>query len=83
MKIDKTEIEERVRGVVAFQLGLEKDNIQTSASLISDLGSDSLDVIEIMMAIEDEFDLTIPECDADGLDTVQNIIDYIASKVQD
>ena len=70
-------IRERVRKIVADQLSLDVEKINDSASFIDDLGADSLDTVELVMALEDAFDASIPDEDAEKITTVQEAIDYI------
>ena len=73
-------IEERVKKIVVEQLGVKDDQVTPSASFVDDLGADSLDTVELVMALEDEFGLDIPDEEAEKIKTVQNAIDYITSK---
>jgi acyl carrier protein len=70
-------IEERVKEIVVEQLGVEPEEVTEDASFINDLGADSLDTVELVMALEEEFDQEIPDEDAEKLDTVGKAIDYI------
>ena len=72
-------IEERVKKVIVEQLGVNEDEVVLSASFIDDLGADSLDTVELVMALEEEFDTEIPDEDAEKITTVQSAIDYIES----
>ena len=72
-------IEERVKKIVAEQLGVKEEDIQNSASFVEDLGADSLDTVELVMALEEEFETEIPDEDAESITTVQHAIDYIES----
>ena len=76
------EIKNRIVEIIANQLGIEKDDVTAEASVIDDLGADSLDVVELVMALEDEFDLEIPDEEAEKITSVQNIFDYMASALQ-
>ena len=71
------DIEKQVKEIVAEQLSLEIDNIQNSASFVEDLGADSLDTVELVMALEEHFNADIPDEDAEKITTVQEAIDYI------
>ncbi len=73
-------IKEKVIEILAEELGVELDEIKMNSNLQDDLGADSLAVVEVIMAFEDEFDLKIPEEDTTQLTTVQDIITYIESK---
>ncbi len=70
-------IEERVKKIVAEQLGVKLGEIQNSASFVEDLGADSLDTVELVMALEEEFETEIPDEEAEAITTVQLAIDYI------
>ena len=70
-------IEERVKKIVAEQLGSGEDEITNESSFIDDLGADSLDTVELVMALEEEFDIEIPDDDAEKIATVQAAIDYV------
>ena len=70
-------IEERVKKIVAEQLGSGEDEISNESSFIDDLGADSLDTVELVMALEEEFDIEIPDDDAENIATVQAAIDYV------
>jgi acyl carrier protein len=71
---------ETLKKIVAESLGISADEISTSASFIDDLGADSLDIVELVMAIEKAFDLEIPDEDAEKIATVQDAIDYVTSQ---
>jgi acyl carrier protein len=70
-------IEERVKQIVAEQLGVDDDQVTSEASFMDDLGADSLDTVELVMALEEEFDIEISDEDAEKIQTVQDAIDYI------
>jgi acyl carrier protein len=72
--------EDKVKEIIVDQLGVEADQVKPEASFIDDLGADSLDTVELVMAFEEEFDLEIPDEDAEKIKTVGNAIDYIKSK---
>ncbi|MBT3567173.1 MAG: acyl carrier protein [Porticoccus sp.] len=74
-------IEERVAKMVAEQLGVKEADVKTSSSFVEDLGADSLDTVELIMALEEEFDTEIPDEDAEKIATVQNAIDYINANI--
>jgi len=73
-------VEEQVRGIIAEQLGLKADEIKNDASFVDDLGADSLDTVELVMALEEEFETEIPADDAEKITTVQQAIDYIRAR---
>lgn len=70
-------IEERVIKMVAEQLGVKEDDIQVSSSFVEDLGADSLDTVELIMALEEEFDAEIPDEEAEKIATVEDAVNYI------
>ncbi len=70
-------VAERVKKIVAEQLGVKEDEIENSASFVEDLGADSLDTVELVMALEEEFETEIPDEDAESITTVQLAVDYI------
>ena len=72
-------VEERVQKIVCEQLGVSQEEAKLEASFIDDLGADSLDTVELVMAFEEEFEIEIPDEEAEGIETVQNAVDYINS----
>ena len=70
-------IEERVKKITVEQLGVSEDEVKNEASFVDDLGADSLDTVELVMALEEEFDTEIPDEEAEKITTVQSAIDYI------
>lgn len=74
-------IEDRVRKIVCNQMGTTPDKISRETSFVNDLGADSLDTVELVMEFEDEFEISIPDEDAEKIQTVGNAIDYITSKL--
>ncbi|MFB2538940.1 acyl carrier protein [Acinetobacter sp. c3-l95] len=76
-----SDIEQRVKKAVAEQLGLNADEIKNEASFMDDLGADSLDLVELVMAFENDFDITISDEDSNAITTVQSAIDYVAAKL--
>ena len=70
-------VEEKVKEIIVDQLGVDDKQVTTSASFIDDLGADSLDTVELVMALEEEFDIEIPDEDAEKIVMVQDAIDYI------
>lgn len=72
-------VEERVRKIVIEQLGVKEDEVKNDASFVDDLGADSLDTVELVMALEEEFDTEIPDEEAEKITTVQEAINYINS----
>ena len=76
-------IEERVKKVVAERLNVKEEDIQNSSSFTEDLGADSLDTVELVMALEEEFGVEIQDDEAEKITTVQQAIDYIKDHMQD
>ena len=72
-------VEDRVQQIVCEQLGVSQEEVKPEASFIDDLGADSLDTVELVMAFEEEFEIEIPDDDAEGIATVKNAVDYITS----
>jgi len=72
-------VEERVKKIVAEQLGISEDEINAESSFTKDLGADSLDTVELVMAFEEEFGTEIPDEEAEKITTIQQAIDYIES----
>jgi acyl carrier protein len=80
--MEETEIFSRVKDVIGDQLGIEDlDTITSETTFIDDLGADSLDVVELIMAFEEEFDMEIPEAEAEKISTVGDVIEYIKENV--
>ena len=75
-------IEERVKKIVAEQLGVKEDEVKNTSSFVEDLGADSLDTVELVMALEEEFETEIPDEQAEKITTVQEAIDYINAHAQ-
>jgi len=70
-------VEERVKKIVAERLGVKEEEVTNTASFVDDLGADSLDTVELVMALEEEFETEIPDEDAEKITTVQHAIDYV------
>ncbi len=70
-------IEQRVKKIVAEQLGVNEADVKTESSFVNDLGADSLDTVELVMALEEEFETEIPDEEAEKITTVQQAVDYI------
>lgn len=79
--MSQEEIFEKVQKIVSEQLGVEADQVKPQASFANDLGADSLDTVELVMALEEEFDTEIPDEDAENIATVQDAVTYISKKV--
>ncbi len=76
-----SDIEQRVKKIVAEQLGVAEADIKNESSCVDDLGADSLDTVELVMALEDEFQCEIPDEQAEKIKTVQQAIDYVTSNL--
>ena len=72
-------IEERVQKIVCEQLGVSAEEVKSEASFIDDLGADSVDTVEVVMDFEEEFEIEIPDEEAEGIQTVKNAVDYITN----
>jgi acyl carrier protein len=79
--MSQAEIFEKVKKVVVEQLSADADNIKPNSNFINDLGADSLDLVELVMAFEEEFDIEIPDEAAEKILTIQDAVDYINNKV--
>lgn len=77
--MDNTDVEQRIRKIVAEQLGVNESDVKNESSFVNDLGADSLDTVELVMALEEEFDCEIPDEEAEKINTVQEAIDYVSS----
>ena len=75
------EVFEKVKGIIVEQLGVAEASVTMEASFIDDLGADSLDIVELVMALEEEFKCEIPDEDAEKIQTVQDAVSYIDSKL--
>lgn len=80
--IDIKEIEEKVINIISEQMGADKSDIARETSFINDLNADSLDTVELVMEFEDEFDLSIPDEEAEKIQTVGAAVDYVAKVMQ-
>lgn len=78
--VAKDQIFEKVKGIIVEQLGVEEDEVTEGAAFVDDLGADSLDIVELIMALEEEFDLEIPDEDAERISTVRDAVEYIRDK---
>ena len=76
------EIFEKVKGIIVEQLGVADTAVTLEASFIDDLGADSLDILELIMALEEEFDTEIPDSDAEKVVTVGDVVDYIKDHLE-
>jgi acyl carrier protein len=80
--MERDELLNKIKTIVADKLSISEDQVTEEASFIDDLGADSLDTVELVMALEDEFDLDIPDEEAEKLTTVGKSIDYVLSNVK-
>ena len=74
-------VEDKVKNIIVEQLGVDMEAVTPEASFIDDLGADSLDIVELVMTMEEEFDLEIPDEDAEKIKSVNDVINYIKTKV--
>jgi len=74
------EVEEKIKKIISEQLGVEEDEVVPEAKFVDDLGADSLDTVELVMALEEEFDIEIPDEDAEKMQTVGAAIDFIKER---
>ncbi len=75
-------VDEKVKAIICEQLGVDADQVKGSASFVDDLGADSLDTVELVMAFEEEFDIEIPDEDAEKITTVDAAVAYVNGKVK-
>ena len=75
------EVFEKVKSIIVEQLGVAETSVEMEASFIDDLGADSLDIVELVMALEEEFDMEIPDADAEKVVTVGDVVEYIKENV--
>jgi acyl carrier protein len=75
-----TSIEERVKEIIVDQLGVSADQVTLEAKFVEDLGADSLDTVELVMALEEEFDVEVPDDEAEKLQAVNDVVTFITSK---
>ena len=81
LKMSSEEIFDKVKEIIVEQLGVAENTVTMEASFIDDLGADSLDIVELIMALEEEFDLEIPDGDAEKIVSVSDVVDYIKENV--
>ena len=75
-------VEQKVKQIIVEQLGVDEGQVDASASFVDDLGADSLDIVELVMAFEEAFDIDIPDEDAEKIQTVKQAVDYIDAKAK-
>ncbi|PPJ62767.1 acyl carrier protein [Cuspidothrix issatschenkoi] len=78
--MSQEDIFEKVKGIIADQLSVDEEKITANSSFVDDLGADSLDTVELVMAFEEAFEIEIPDEDAEKIKTVQDTVDYIATQ---
>jgi acyl carrier protein len=74
------QVESKVKEIIVEQLGVDEGQVEGKASFVEDLGADSLDIVELVMALEEAFELSIPDEDTEKITTVQNAVDYIVGQ---
>lgn len=79
--MDQNEVFSKVKDIIVEQLGVEEGEVKMETSFVDDLGADSLDIVELIMAMEEEFNIEIPDEDAEGIGTVNDVVSYVAAKV--
>jgi len=75
-------VDSRIRSIISEQLGIGEDEITPDSSFMEDLGADSLDIVEVIMAIEEEFGMEVPDATAEEMETVKSLIDFVEKNVQ-
>jgi len=80
--MNSQEVFEKIKNIIVEQLGAEEGNVTREAAFIDDLGADSLDIVELIMALEEEFDSEIPDSEAEKIKTVGDVVDYIVGSVK-
>jgi acyl carrier protein len=83
MSVPVEEVSQKVKKIIAEQLGRPEEEINEKASFLGDLGADSLDIVEMVMTLEEEFDTEISDEEAEKIQTVQEAVDYIVARLQD
>jgi len=83
MSVAVEEVSQKVKKIIAEQLGKEEEEIKDQASFLGDLGADSLDIVELVMTLEEEFDTEISDEEAEKIQTVKEAIDYIVARLQE
>jgi acyl carrier protein len=82
MAVELNDLQQRVSDIIVEQLGAAKDEIVPEASFIDDLGADSLDIVELVMAMEETFDIEIPDDDAEKIQTIGDAVSYIKDRLE-
>ncbi|BAT72113.1 acyl carrier protein [Thermosulfidibacter takaii ABI70S6] len=81
--MDYKEVEAKIKEIIVEQLNVDESEVTPEASFIDDLGADSLDIVELVMAIEEAFDIEIPDEDAEKIKTVKDAVDYVVKKLEE
>ena len=79
MSVTAADVEAKVKSIIAEQLGVSEEEIKPASSFIEDLGADSLDIVELVMAMEEEFEVEIPDEEAENIKTVQDAVSYVST----
>ncbi|WBW99752.1 acyl carrier protein [Oceanirhabdus sp. W0125-5] len=74
---------EKIKGIIADRLGIDESEIKLESNFVDDLGADSLDVVELVMALEEEFEIEIPDEDAEKVGSVNDVVKYVSSKIEE
>ncbi|MCM1991083.1 acyl carrier protein [Oceanirhabdus seepicola] len=74
---------EKIKGIIADRLGIDENEIKLESNFVNDLGADSLDVVELVMALEEEFEVEIADEDAEKVGTVNDVVKYVSSKIEE
>ena len=82
MSVETSVLETRVTDLIVEQLGVSKDEAEMKASFIDDLGADSLDIVELVMSLEEEFDVEIPDEDAEKIQTIGDAVSYLKERLE-
>lgn len=78
--MDRSEVFNKVKDIIVEQLGVEENEVKMETSFVDDLGADSLDIVELIMAMEEEFNIEIPDEDAESIGSVEDVVNYVSDK---
>jgi acyl carrier protein len=78
--VDRSEVFNKVKDIIVEQLGVEENEVKMETSFVDDLGADSLDIVELIMAMEEEFNIEIPDEDAESIGRVEDVVNYVGDK---
>jgi acyl carrier protein len=78
--VDRSEVFNKVKDIIVEQLGVEENEVKMETSFVDDLGADSLDIVELIMAMEEEFNIEIPDEDAESIGSVEDVVNYVSDK---